>query len=143
MNEAKYKKGIALMRENQYAQPYAPLISGLFVALIYSPSVAHIYHLQSDSYAQHMALGAYYEAAPAAVDAFIEAYQGSTGALAVLGGDNPVELSQGGPLDYFNTLSALVAEFMENGGFAPEVADLLSAIAALVDGVLYKLENLS
>lgn len=53
------------------------LVGMLFLAR----DVAHAAHLTTDSYAQHMALGSFYEGVIPLVDAFAEAYQGQHGRL--------------------------------------------------------------
>jgi len=52
-----------------------PLISLLF----HSQVQAHIYHLQTDSYAQHKALNDYYDAIPDIIDSIVESFQGEYG----------------------------------------------------------------
>ena len=44
--------------------------------LLHSQSQTHIFHLQTDSYAEHKALQGYYEGIDALLDGLIEAYQG-------------------------------------------------------------------
>jgi len=42
---------------------------------------AHIYHLQSSTYAEHIILNELYQEAPENVDSFVEAYQGKYGKI--------------------------------------------------------------
>lgn len=49
--------------------------------LLGAAAQAHILHLSTRSYAQHMALGALYEGLPGLVDAVAEEYQGCYGTL--------------------------------------------------------------
>ena len=42
---------------------------------------AHIYHLQSNTYAEHIILNELYQEAPENVDTFIESYQGKYGKI--------------------------------------------------------------
>lgn len=46
-------------------------------ALFNSRNQAHVFHLRTKSYAQHMALQAYYEGIIPLVDSYVEAYQGT------------------------------------------------------------------
>jgi len=49
--------------------------------LMQSRNQAHIYHLQTQSFAAHMALGAYYEGIVGLIDGLVESYQGRYGIL--------------------------------------------------------------
>ena len=53
----------------------------LMACLLHSVTNTHILHLQSRSYSEHQALGAYYAEIGDLVDAFIEAYQGKYGRI--------------------------------------------------------------
>ena len=44
--------------------------------LLHSRTQVHIYHLQTKSYAEHVALGGYYDGIVGLVDGIIESYQG-------------------------------------------------------------------
>ena len=46
------------------------------LTLLHAVTNTHILHLRSKSYAEHMALGAFYEALPALVDEVAESIQG-------------------------------------------------------------------
>ena len=46
-----------------------------------SRTQAHVFHLTTNSYAQHKALGKYYDAISDLLDAYAEAYMGSYGRL--------------------------------------------------------------
>jgi hypothetical protein len=51
-----------------------------FVSLLLKArSMTHVAHWATPSYAQHMALGAFYEAITGLMDAFVEQYQGYSG----------------------------------------------------------------
>jgi hypothetical protein len=56
-------------------EPIGELISILFL----SRDIAHREHLTTDSYAQHMALGSFYEDIVGLADSLAETYQGCTG----------------------------------------------------------------
>jgi len=49
--------------------------------LMNSRTQAHVFHLTTNSYAQHKALGKYYDAISDLLDAYAEAYMGSYGRL--------------------------------------------------------------
>ncbi len=51
--------------------------TGMMVAMIFvARDLTHRQHLRTTSYAEHMALGAFYEGVIPLVDGFVEAYQG-------------------------------------------------------------------
>ena len=55
---------------------------GLFIGtLMQSRNQAHIFHLQTNSYAQHVALQGYYEGIVELIDGLVESYQGRYGIL--------------------------------------------------------------
>lgn len=56
----------------QQTDPVATLV----MHLLHGVTNAHILHLQSTSYAEHQALGEFYDELGDLVDAFVEAYQG-------------------------------------------------------------------
>lgn len=56
-----------------------PAAAELFLVLLHAATVAHILHLQTRSFAEHMALDELYKALPDLTDALIESYQGKYG----------------------------------------------------------------
>lgn len=55
---------------------------GIFIGtLMQSRNQAHIFHLQSTSYAQHVALQGYYEGIVDLIDGLVESFQGRYGIL--------------------------------------------------------------
>ena len=59
-----------------------PVTAGAFImCLLHGVTNAHILHLQSQSYAQHKALGNFYEELGDLVDAVVEQWQGLNGKL--------------------------------------------------------------
>jgi len=58
-------------------EPYALFIG----TLMQSRNQAHIYHLQTNSFAAHKALQEYYEEIVDLVDGLVESYQGKYGIL--------------------------------------------------------------
>lgn len=107
--------------------------------LLNAATVAHILHLQSRSYAQHMALGELYEALPGLVDAVVEAYQGKYGIL----GSYPAEIKiESDALNFISDLSSFVAtyrDFCEDS----EIQNLIDEVADQIDSTMYKLKFLS
>lgn len=53
------------------------MLEQLIARVFYARNLAHWSHWRTDSYAQHQALGAFYDDVIDAVDALVEAYQGA------------------------------------------------------------------
>ncbi len=53
----------------------------LISVLLHSVTQVHVFHLQTKSFAEHSALGAYYESVGGLADGLAEAYQGKYGIL--------------------------------------------------------------
>lgn len=90
-------------------------------------------HWNTRSYAQHMALGDFYEELPGLVDAVVEAYQGKYGLI-----PGPKE----DPVSFIQELSSFVKaerDFCDDS----EIQNDIDAIATLCDSTLYKLKFLS
>lgn len=114
------------------------------MCLLNSVTTGHILHLQSRSYSQHMALGAYYDGIGDLVDAFVEAFQGKYGLLTkypTSAGLMPnVE-----PTDYLTYLSDEVATLRRADGFPQdsELQNEVDNIANLINSTIYKLKFLA
>ena len=114
------------------------------MCLLNSVTTGHILHLQSRSYSQHMALGAYYDGIGDLVDAFVEAFQGKYGLLTkypTSAGLMPnVE-----PTVYLTYLSDEVATLRRADGFPQdsELQNEVDNIANLINSTLYKLRFLA
>jgi hypothetical protein len=113
----------------------------LVMDLLHSAIVTHIMHWQTESYAQHIALGEYYSEIPELVDSVIEAYQGKTG---IILRDFPIEMEdyeKMNPLAYMEQLSAELTDGRALFGADPEIQNLVDAIADLIDSTMYKLRR--
>lgn len=49
--------------------------------LLHSRNQAHVFHLQTESFAEHMAFQGYYDGIVALVDGLVESYQGKNGII--------------------------------------------------------------
>lgn len=111
-----------------------------FVRLLHSSTQAHMLHLKSKSYAQHMALGELYEGLPGLVDSLVETYQGCEGvieeypAVAVTPADDP--------LVFVGALRDFICDNRKSVGDESELQNIVDEVLALVKKTLYKLENL-
>ncbi len=109
--------------------------------LMQSRNQAHIYHLQSSSYAQHKALQKYYEEIVDLIDGLVESYQGMHGILrgykmagTIKEDDNPVM--------YFEGLCRFVSTIR---GQLPQDSFLVNQydeVSALIQSTKYKLKFL-
>jgi len=112
-------------------------IGDLVLTLLHSATNTHILHWQSKSYAEHKALGAFYEALPDLVDNLVEAIQGRY--------DTTLEF----PVDYYPPektgkleLHDLSEYFEEKRKVLPqdsEIQNIADEIQALIDSTLYLL----
>ena len=113
----------------------------LFVGtMLHSATVTHLQHLATKSFAEHMALGEYYDAIPDLVDKYAEAYQGRYGIIT--GYDVEFHKAKD-PKAYAKGLLNFLDEIK---GVLPKDTDLVNLFDAVVDAVTslkYKLENLS
>ena len=125
----------------QTSQAAGP-VPTLMACLLHSVTGAHILHLQSRSYSEHQALGAYYSEVGDLVDAFIEAYQGKYSII-----DNyPAEYVSpaAGAIAYLQYLEAEVETLRRANGFPQdsELQNEVDNIANLINSTLYKLRFL-
>jgi hypothetical protein len=111
--------------------------------LLHSVTNAHILHFQSRSYAQHMALGAFYEEVGDLVDGFVEAFQGKYGLLTNYKAD--YELPAAVPVAYLTYLKDEVETLRRMAGFPQdsELQNEVDTIANLINSTLYKLRFLA
>ena len=127
------------VREAQQSNSVADLV----MCLLNSVTTTHIMHLQTPSYAEHMALGAFYEGIGDLVDTFVESYQGKYGILQNY--PKTYELPADEPVSYLKALGAEVEQYRRQTGFPQdsELQNELDNIANLINGTLYKLRFLS
>ena len=112
-------------------------IGDLVLTLLHSATNTHILHWQSKSYAEHQALGAFYEKLPALVDGLVEAIQGRY--------DSTIEF----PATYHTPadtgkreLHDLSEYFEDKRSVLPddsEIQNIADEIQALIDSTLYLL----
>lgn len=110
------------------------------LSLLHAATNAHLLHWQTKSFAEHMALGEFYEAFPGLIDALVEATQGVTGEIIEFPADYypPAE-------DGLTELLELREFFIENRDVMPkdrEIQNLLDGIGDQIDSTLYKLRFL-
>lgn len=114
----------------------------LILNLLHIGTNAHVHHWLTGSYAQHMALGTFYEELPELVDSLAEAIMGATG--------KKIDFPEGTGLARAETpleeLEAAQEYFKNTRGVLPddsEIQNLADSIADLIDSTVYKLRFLS
>lgn len=117
-------------------------VANCVLTLMHAATSAHILHLQTRSYAQHMALGSLYEGLPGLVDDVIEAWQGKNGKIvyAYVGGYQPPKDT---PLIFVENLSNYFQNIRSVFGPDSEIQNMLDEIQALFDSTIYKLKFLA
>lgn len=112
----------------------------LFAAtLLHSATNAHFFHWKTSSYAQHQALGEYYDEIIDAVDAYVETYMGIYGKIESFPNcyHDPID-----PIKYLVSLQKFVTEARKSLPKDPQLNNLCDAIADLIDSTVYKLKFL-
>ena len=117
------------------------MTQGEFIlTLLHAATNTHILHLQTKSYAEHMALGTFYEELPDLIDAVVESIQGLTGEI--------IEYPEMYYHPATNGLQELedLSEFVKvNREVLPpdsEIQNEVDNIATLINSTLYKLRFL-
>lgn len=113
------------------------MVEKLIEKLFHARNAAHIQHWKTGSYAQHKALGNYYEDVIGKLDDFIEAYQGTFGLV----GEVAEQEKDVSKLihDYIIWLNENRSKLAKG---VPALENIIDEITALHMKTLYKLENL-
>lgn len=113
------------------------------MCLLNSVTTGHILHLKSTSYAQHQALGTYYDEVGDYIDAFVEAFQGRYGLLTKYPDDCTLYPDME-PVAYLEYLRVEVETLRRKPKFPQdsELQNEVDNIANLINSTLYKLRFL-
>lgn len=132
---------IKINTSNLFDKSNGNSVTELASTLFHSQVASHIMHLQTKSFAQHMALGGYYETITGLIDRLIEGAQGYQGMI-LSGYAVPQVGDTSNPLEYFKNLLVKVKPLRDNlpHPFLEQVAD---DIIELISSTIYKLEQLS
>lgn len=116
-------------------------VGEFLLTLLHAVTNTHILHLQSQSYAQHVALGDFYEGLDDLTDSLIEAIQGLTGEIVQY------------PADYYAPAATAMDELEDLGEYVretrsalpqeSEIQNIVDEIAQLIDSTSYKLKFLA
>lgn len=115
-------------------KPIAMLISMCFEAR----NKTHIAHLKTRSYAEHMALFAFYIGIVGLADAVAEAYQGKYGIIS----DYPTAILSGSGVDVVKGLRTWIEKNRNKVSSDSNIQNDIDAIISLCDATIYKLEFL-
>ena len=112
----------------------------LFVAtLLHSATNTHFFHWSTGSYAQHKALGNYYDEIVELVDTLAESYMGKYGKLTTF---PSVYHQPKDPIKYLESLQNFVADARQDLPQDSEIQNLIDSIADLINTTTYKLKFL-
>lgn len=120
-----------------------PLVGQFVSTLLASRTQAHIYHLQTPSYAAHKALSEYYDGIVDHIDALVEGYQGKHG---IITGYSNVALleyeSCEAIINYFTILEAFISKTRELVCQESYLQNVIDEIVMLINSTIYKLKHL-
>lgn len=119
----------------KYNESAAAFVSVLF----HSATVTHFMHLQTKSFAQHMALGEYYDAIVELADKWAEAYQGCYDIIT----NYPKEFHLATePVKYLTQIKDFVDDIRKDLPSESQLQNIVDEIADQIDSTLYKLRFL-
>ena len=119
-------------------EPLAKFIATLMA----SRNQAHIYHLQSPSYAQHKALDTYYSDIVDFIDSYVEMVQGRYGIIKGYASTTVPVFEDNTPLKYFIGLQRFVDEIRGQLPQNGELNNTVDEISGLISSTIYKLKFL-
>lgn len=113
-----------------------------FSVLLMAAPYAHMAHLQTRSFAEHMALDGLYSELPGLVDTLIESYQGKYGL--VMDYPAPKALPPlGNPVAMVTQLNKYIDENREKVSDDSEIQNAIDEIVTLINTTTYKLKYLT
>ena len=120
-------------------------IVGQFISTLMSARTqAHIFHLQTPSFAAHKALNEFYEDIVDTIDTLVESYQGKYGIIEGYGNVSLQEYqSCDGIIVYFNTLVMFIEKGRSMIAQDSYIQNQVDELVALIYSLLYKLRFLS
>lgn len=119
----------------KYNESAAAFVSVLF----HSATVTHFMHLQTKSFAQHMALGEYYDAIVELADKWAEAYQGCYDIITNYPKDFHLASE---PVKYLTQIKEFVDDIRKDLPSESQLQNIVDEIADQIDSTLYKLRFL-
>ncbi len=120
-----------------------PIVGQFVSTLMASRTQAHIFHLQTPSFAAHMALQAYYEGIVPLIDGLVESYQGKNGILTGYSNFNLLEYTNlGEVIAYFQGLNNTIEKLRQSVPQDSYIQNQIDTIVELVESTTYKLQFL-
>ena len=117
--------------------------AGIFVsALLHSSTAAHFLHLSTKSYAEHKALGHYYDDILDLADSYAETFQGHWGVIPITAYIDDFKVQKDAKV-YVKGLLKFALGMREELPDDPDLTNIHDEIVGLIAATLYKLENLS
>lgn len=111
--------------------------------LLSSQTQTHIFHLQTESYAEHKALQGYYEGIDPLVDALVEDYQGEHDIVKGYSSFKMVEYSGADTvIKYFDELRDNVNKLRSSVGDYSNLQNQIDNVVTLINTTQYKLKKL-
>ena len=119
-------------------------IIGQFISTLFSSRTqAHVFHLQTDSFAEHSALNGYYDEIIGITDGLVESYQGKYGIIRGYGNISLQEFQNcEGVIAYFEVLYTYVEKSRQMLPQDTYIQNQIDEVAALITSTLYKLRFL-
>jgi hypothetical protein len=117
----------------------ADFISNLFS----SRTQAHIFHLQTQSFAKHKALNDYYDGIIDLIDGIVESYQGRYGIIGGYTIGNPFIEGDNDIISYFESLCSYVEDIRTNLPQDSYIQNQVDEVVTLIESTKYKLINLN
>jgi len=119
-------------------------IIGQFISTLFaSRTQAHIFHLQTDSFAEHAALNTYYDEIVGITDGIVESYQGKYGIIRGYGNVALQEFQNcDGVISYFEVLYMYVEKSRQMVPQDSYIQNQIDEVVALIASTLYKLRFL-
>lgn len=115
--------------------------AGIFVsALLHSSTAAHFLHLSTKSYAEHKALGHYYEDILDLADSYAEAFQGHYGIIPINAYIDDFKVQKDAKA-YVKGLLKFAQGMREELPDDPDLTNIHDEIVGLIAATLYKLET--
>ena len=111
-------------------------VADFISTLLHSGTVTHFMHLSTDSFAVHMALGAYYPEIIELTDSFAEAYSGCYEKIKNFP-ENFHNAKE--PVKYMESIKEYVKKNRQAMPEETELQNIIDEIAGLIDSTLYKL----
>ena len=120
-----------------------PIVGQFVSTLMASRTQAHIFHLQTPSFAAHMALQGYYDEIVGITDGLVESYQGKYGIITGYGNIALQEYqSCEAIIMFFETLCMYVEKSREMICQDSYIQNQIDEIVALIKSTIYKLRFL-